>query len=79
MILGGLSLSEEPISSQRVTSVSGVFSTNKDLPIETSPFLAIEPKGLCWKLKAEDTSWILQECCLWSFECNNTSSCDTCD
>ena len=84
MILGGLSLSEEPISSQRVTPVSGVaFSTEKDLPIELSPFLAIEPKLLCWNIRTEDTEWCLEECPLeWSFECPSewsVNSCDTCN
>jgi len=62
MILGGLSLSEEPISSQRVSPVTGVFSSEKDIPIETSPFLAIEPKLLCWNIRAENTEWCLEEC-----------------
>jgi len=74
MILGGLSLSEEPISSQRVSPVTGVFSSEKDIPIETSPFLAIEPKH---------TEWCLEECPLeWSFECPSewsVNSCDTCN
>jgi len=69
MILGGLSLSEEPISSQRVSPVTGVFSSEKDIPIETSPFLAIEPKLLCWNIRAENTEWCLE----------SVNSCDTCN
>lgn len=83
MILGGLSLSEEPISSQRVAPVTGVFSTEKNLPIEVSPFLAIEPKVLCWNVELTNTEWCLEECPLeWSFECNSewsVNSCDTCN
>ena len=99
MILGGLSLSEEPISSQRVDAVVALTTekdlpiesnievssliTDKDLPIEVSPFLAIEPKILCWNVELTDTEWCLEECPLeWSFECNSewsVNSCDTCN
>jgi len=54
MLLGGMSLSEEPISSQAQDQVSAVFSTSGDLPIETPSYYTVETKSLCWTIECEN-------------------------
>jgi hypothetical protein len=68
MLLGGVALSEEPISSQNVS----IFSTEKNIPVEISPFFDREPKILCWDFKPINTIWVLENKKYnWSVEVRN--------
>ena len=63
MILGGMSLSEEPISSQAGEQVSVIFSASGDLPIETAPYYIISAKALCWTVDGDSVlDWTLENC-----------------
>jgi hypothetical protein len=63
MILGGMSLSEEPISSQAGEQVSVNISTFGDLPIDTAPYYAVEAKSLCWTIHGDSVlDWTLENC-----------------
>ena len=70
MILGGMSLSEEPISSQAGEQVSVAFSTSGDLPIETAPYFTIPTIPLCWTVDGDSIlDWTLENCEEdWTFE-----------
>ena len=70
MLLGGMSLSEEPISSQVAEQVLVVFSTSDDLPIETAPYYTISAKALCWTIHGDSMlDWTLENCEeTWTFE-----------
>jgi len=63
MILGGMSLSEEPLSSQAGEQVIIAFSTSGDLPIDTAPYYIVAAKALCWTVDGDsDLDWILENC-----------------
>lgn len=70
MILGGMSLAEEPLSSQTQETVFVDFQTSGDLPIETAPYYAIPTIPLCWTVEGNHIlDWTLENCeSDWTFE-----------
>lgn len=73
MLLGGVALSEEPISAQGQEIVLVAFQGFSEVPIETAPYYMIEPKALCWTVEGDySLDWVLENKDTWNF--NETSN-----